>query len=258
MNVTRFAVAALIAATATAAPLAAQEQFQWNGRVPAGQTIEIKGVNGGIRAVAASGSDVRVTATKTGRRADPSQVRIEVLEHQNGVTICAVYPHRRERNECAPGSGGRMSVENNDVQVEFVVQVPRGVNLAARTVNGGIEGAGLASDVRAHTVNGTVRISTSGLAQARTVNGAIEVAMSRADWTRRLEFETVNGSITISFGGDINTDVSASTVNGDITTDFPLEVRGRFGPKRVSGTVGSGGRELAISTVNGSITLQRR
>ena len=65
-----------------------------------------------------------------------------VLEHSGGVTICAVYPHRpnREPNECAPGEGGRNSVQNNDVSVEWEVQVPRGVNLTARTINGGILG----------------------------------------------------------------------------------------------------------------------
>jgi DUF4097 and DUF4098 domain-containing protein YvlB len=68
----------------------------------------------------------------------------------------------------------------------------------------------------------------------------------------------VNGSITVTFAGDVNADVTASTVNGGINTDFPLEVRGRFGPRRVSGTIGTGGRELALSTVNGAIHLRRR
>jgi len=51
----------------------------------------IKGVSGDIRAVASSG-DVEVTAAKHARRSDPDDVKIEVVEHEDGVTICAVYP----------------------------------------------------------------------------------------------------------------------------------------------------------------------
>jgi hypothetical protein len=51
--------------------------------------------------------------------------------------------------------------------------------------------------------------------------------------------------------------VRASTVNGQIVTDFPLTVTGRLGPRRVNGTIGSGGRRLELATVNGTIRLKR-
>jgi len=46
-------------------------------------------------------------------------------------------------------------------------------------------------------------------------------------------------------------------VNGSIETDFPLTVTGRLGPRRVTGTIGNGGRRLALETVNGSIRLRK-
>lgn len=248
-----------VLAAAVAAPAAAQDQYAWSGRVPAGQTIEIKGINGTIRAVAATGSDVRVSATRSARRSDPSEVTFEVVPHSGGVTICAMYPSRpgREPNQCRPGSAGRMNVQNNDVNVEWLVQVPAGVNFTGRNVNGGIEATGLPAHVEAVTVNGGITVSTSGTARATTVNGAINAAVGRADWTGALEFETVNGTISVSLPGNVSADVSATTVNGDIDTDFPLTVSGRFGPRRVSGTIGSGGRQLTLRTVNGAIAIRR-
>jgi hypothetical protein len=66
-----------------------------------------------------------VTATKRGRRSDPGSVRIEVVEHGEGVTICAVYPDvDGRRNECRAGDGGHMSTRDNDVNVHFTVRVP--------------------------------------------------------------------------------------------------------------------------------------
>lgn len=242
-----------------ATDLAAQAQWNWQGRVPAGQSIEIKGVNGAVHAVAARGSEVRVSALKTARRSSIDDVRIVVVEHARGVTICAVYPTPRGRpaNECTPGSGGRMNVQNNDVQVEFTVHVPRGVNFTGRSVNGAVQATDLTGDVEAHTVNGAITVVTAGRVRAGTVNGAVDVTMGRADWTGSLSFGTVNGALTVRLPDNVSADVRASTVNGDLHTDFPLTVQGRFGRRRIEGTIGGGGRTLELSTVNGNISLRR-
>jgi DUF4097 and DUF4098 domain-containing protein YvlB len=240
-----------LAATAGAA------DFQWQGR--AGQTLEVKGVNGRITASPADGGEAQVTAIKKGRRSDPESVRVEVVEHAGGVTICAVYPtpYGKRKNECLPGSEGHMSTQDNDVSVDFEVRVPSSARFVARTVNGGVEVDGLENDVEAYTVNGGVNVETRGNARAETVNGSIVASAGRADWTGTCDFKTVNGSVTVSLPDDTSADVKASTVNGGIETDFPLEVKGRFQSRRLSGRLGGGGRALHLETVNGGIRLRR-
>lgn len=236
------------------------DDFEWHGRMSAGQTLEIKGVNGSIHAVAASGSEARVTAGKHSRRDDPETVEIKVIEHAGGVTICAVYPtprSSRRENVCAPGDEGHMNTQNNDVAVDFEVEVPAGVRYEPKTVNGDVDASGLRSDVVARTVNGGIDISTSGLAEAVTVNGSIEAELGRADWKNEARFKTVNGSVTLYLPAEVNAEVRARTVNGDISTDYPLTVTGRFGPRSVNGTLGSGGPTLELETVNGGISLRR-
>jgi len=93
---------------------------------------------------------------------------------------------------------------------------------------------------------------------ALTVNGNIDATLGRANWDGELKFQAVNGSITVTFTGDLNAEVNATTVTGDIETDYPLQVQGRFMNRRIRGTVGSGGRTLSLATVNGSIELRRR
>lgn len=252
-------VAALGFTLLGAATCESQETWNWRGRVAPGRAIEVKGVNGAITGELGSGDEVRVTASKSGRRSDPSEVEIVVLEHGGGVTICAVYPSRsgEQPNECRPGSGGRNNTHNNDVQVDFTIAVPRGVAFVGSSVNGNVKAASLQSDVNLTTVNGGIEASTSGLARGTTVNGSINAALG-SNWTGDVKFETVNGGITLAISGDVNTDLTASTVNGSISSDFPLVVQGRFGPKRISGTIGNGGgRSLSLSTVNGSIRLRR-
>src|SRR5882762_11717845 len=107
MRISRLALLHVVGALALVPRAAgAQGEFHWKGKVAPGKSIEIKGVNGDIRAVAGSG-DVEVTAVKHARRSDPDDVKIEVVEHEDGVTICAVYPSDdRRENTCDAGRGG--------------------------------------------------------------------------------------------------------------------------------------------------------
>src|SRR5947207_13416924 len=239
---TLLTAAASLALTPRAA--AAQGEFHWKGKIAQGKSIEIKGVNGDVRAVAGSG-DVEVTAVKHARRSDPAEVKIEVVPHDDGVTICAVYPSDgRRENSCDAGEGGHMNVHDNDVTVDFTVRVPAGVRFVGKTVNGEVAAADLSSDVQANTVNGSIRISTAGYAEAQTVNGEIVASLGRATWSDALGFRTADGEITLNLPAGLSTEVRATTVNGDIQTDFPLMVTGRLGPRRLHGTIGSGGRRL--------------
>lgn len=253
----------LLATAMLAAPLAhaGSEDFRWSGRLKAGQTVEIKGVNGSIEASPSAGGEVVVQAEKRARRDDPAEVEIKIVEHAAGVTICAVYPRSRwslRANSCEPGEQGSLGADRNDVEVEFTVRVPDGVHFAGRTVNGGITAEGLGGDVLANTVNGSVRASGRGVVRGETVNGSLHARLGRADWTGDLSYSTVNGSITVELPEDANAEVSASTVNGGIEADFPLSIKGKWGPKSARGTIGSGGRSLDLETVNGAIRLRKR
>jgi hypothetical protein len=251
---------ALAAAAVLASPKPAQAQdFRWHGAIPRGQAIEIKGVNGDVRAEPSGSNEVEVVAEKRATKDNPESVRIEVVPHAGGVTICAVYPSRDKSkpNECRPGKDGRMNSQNNDVQVRFIVRVPAAVTFVGKTVNGEVEATRLNGDVALSTVNGSITFSTTGGGSATTVNGSIRGEMGRADWADTLEMSTVNGSITLTLPPTLSTDVRASTVNGDINTDFPMTVTGRISRRKLEGTIGGGGRVLSVESVNGSITLKR-
>jgi hypothetical protein len=254
------ALTVMAAALGATAPAAAQAgDFQWRGTVAAGKTIEIRGVNGAVRALPSDDGSVRVEATRQARRSDPESVRIEVVQHDDGVTICAVYPTpagARRENVCRPG-GGQNNVQNNDVRVEFVVRVPAGVRFAGHTVNGNVKAESLQSDVRAATVNGSVDIQTQGFAQASTVNGSITCRLGQSRLVSDVHFETVNGNIVLEVPAGLNAEFRASTVNGRIDSDFPIMVTGQISRRSLRGTIGTGGPELRVSTVNGSVRLRQ-
>jgi len=211
----------LVLAGLTGSPPHAQQgnEFRWHGALAAGKTIEIVGVNGSIDA-SGGGSEVEVVAVKRGRRSDPAEVRIKVVEHADGVTICALYPPGRDReeNECRPGGKGHNSTRDNDVNVEWTVKVPRGVRFAGRTVNGDVVGRGLAAEAEEHTVNGSVSVETTSWADASTVNGSITARLGSTGWRGDLELTTVNGGITVDLPASASMEVDASTVNAPMST----------------------------------------
>jgi hypothetical protein len=233
-----------------------QTTEDWEGLIEVGDAIEIKGVNGRVEAFPTNGQLVRVTTTKRGFADDPTLVPLEVVTHPRGVTICAVYPSPpgEPPNECAPGLAGRMNVETNDVEVDFTVLVPEGVDFVARNVNGPVRAEGLLSDAYVSTVNGDARVTTSHLGEAMAVNGSVWGTLSLTSWDGELTFATVNGNVTVELPAAVNAHVTSSTVNGTLYSEFG-------GTQSVPGTLietlGTGGGSLILSTVNGSVRLER-
>ena len=256
------AVALLLGGAANAREASAQDTgpadgYEWRGTIAGGATLEIKGVNGAVVARGTPGSEVVVRTSARGRESDPALVRIERIEHADGITFCAVYPTPRgeeEENVCAPGEGGRMNTRRNDVVVDFEVRVPAGVPLVARTVNGEVVARGLAAAVTVETVNGGIVVETTGIARAETVNGSIEARMEAPSLENPLRFETVNGSITLDLADGLGAELDARWLHGSLEAELPFTASAmRRG--RARGTIGGGGPLLELVTVNGSIRI---
>jgi hypothetical protein len=228
--------------------------FHWTGKLSPDQIVEIKNLNGKIEARGDSSIDqVEVTGEKSGRDAD--EVKIDVVPSGDGVTICAIYPHGAT-GPCEPGDKWHVDSHDEKARVDFIVRIPTNLRFAAASINGSITAENIGRFVRADSVNGSVRVSTKQWAQLSSVNGSIEASMGSADWSGTLKITTVNGSIELRMPSELNADVRFSSVNGRLTCDFPLTMSGRFAGKRVEGRIGTGGRELVVDTVNGSLRLK--
>ena len=262
----RKALAAAVLMSALAAPVGAQtttdNDFNWSARIPAGQWLHIRNINGDITVDRASGSEVEVVATKrASRNGDPSRVRIEASRIGEGALICAIWGPETtcdERGYHDQNRGRNNNNNNGNVEVDFIVKLPAGVRANVSSVNGDVRVMGATAEVVAETVNGDVDATTSmGPIRAETVNGDITVRMDALQGQEDLAFETVNGSVTAYVPANFQGDVEMQTVNGSLSTDFPLTVQGRFNPRHMRATIGTGGRSLRLETVNGSIRLSK-
>ncbi len=232
------------------------DEFTWSGSIAPGKTVQIKNANGPLVAEYTDGDRIEVSAIKEGPSDDREEVTFEVVEHDDGVTICSIYPGRFwSRNDCDPDSG-HMSSNKNKTEVTFTVRVPAGVRFVGETMNGRIGADNLRSDVELMTMNGAIEVWTTGWASASTMNGKVSARIGSADWSGELELESMNGAIEVILPADANADVNASTMNGSVESDWVLEKSGWLRNK-ANGTIGSGGRSISLSTMNGDIRLRR-
>jgi hypothetical protein len=265
----RHHLAVALSLVVLAAPAAAQRQqstdeFNWQGRVPAGEWIQIRNINGQITVDRATGDQVEVVATKRWRRGDPSIVRIETARYgpnEQSALVCAIWGASTTCDERGYHSPRRSNNDNDngDVSVDFIVKLPAGVRAELTSVNGTIRVVGATAEIIAETVNGGIDASTSmGPIKAETVNGDITVRMDALRGSEDLSFETVNGDVTAIVPPNFQGDVELETVNGSLHSDFPITVQGRFDPRHMRATIGSGGRRLSLATVNGDVHLGKR
>lgn len=282
IRTSRYVIAAACVFVAGAAPLIAQQDlgregttWKWDGPLASGGSLRLFNINGALHFTASSDGSVHVVAVKhVHSGGDPRIVHYAVVQNGNNLTICAMWS---DESTCdADGMSSHGNDSNRDrrrnVTAEISVQVPAGVRTDGNTVNGEVTVERINSDVRANTVNGTVRVTqVTGDVRARTVNGDVNVdtrggtvsgetvngsvkASMASSGTGDMRFRTVNGAIEITTPSTFNADVSLSTLNGSIDTRFSLNFDRRR--RHANGSVGSGGRRLSASTVNGSISLQ--
>jgi len=209
----------------------APDGFFWEGRLAVGQSIEISNLYGSIHAEPAQGDCAWVTA-------EPG-AQVAVVRTAQGITIRAIEP----------------TLAGSAHPSDFTVYVPKGVHFVGRTVNGSVEAKSLQGDAAGYTVNGDVRISSSGESRARTVNGSIQAQLGAAR-TGPLEFSSVNGGITLEVPRGLDATLRASTGYGSILSDCPLARGSHDGGQDASGDLGHGGPELRLTTINGSIRLR--
>lgn len=246
-------------------------EFRYEARISAGLSIEIKGINGDLLVEESEGSDVEVVARKSGSFDDPAEVKMTVVEHDQGATICAVYPGARKvPNQpdsdaaCAANpAAGDAQPAGSDVKVDFLVRVPKGVRFVGRTSNGRVQAHRVSGGVEAHTVNGNIEIDGAGPSHATSVNGSIHAVMQPGA-QQESQLQTVNGNLTVTLASLDPARLFANTVNGGIAVSVPATETIEESAQHLVAQVGAamGGLatscqpEIRMRTVNGDIRLE--
>ncbi|HVT39265.1 MAG TPA: DUF4097 family beta strand repeat-containing protein [Gemmatimonadaceae bacterium] len=237
--------------------------FAWTGELRSPALVNVRSINGAIDLKPSTDDTLRVTASARWHRGNPkTDLKFDIATEGSNVTICVLW----NRRPCSAAQGGTRSsfwthlgqTRSTDANVTLTVYVPARVKVDARTINGDVNVAATAP-VKAKTLNGTIRVATAiGPVDAETMNGSIDIRMTTLGEDGPVRAITVNGSASAYLPESLDAMVSLSSINGRIGSDYSVSVQGVSTPaKRLAGPVGAGGREVKVSTVNGSAWLHR-
>ena len=237
-------VAALFA-LALAIPVHAEvkEEFHKTVALNADGRVSLDNVNGSVEITGWNRNEVQIDAVKSASDQQKlDDMTIEVKGSGNSVEIETKFAKK---------------VNNNPGGVSYTLHVPQNARIdKINLVNGSMTVQKLTGEINANLVNGKVQASDlTGSADLATVNGTIEANYSSLTSVREIKLKSVNGTIDLRLPQSPNADIQASTVNGGISTEFPLQVKGKWVGKSLSGTLGSGGVHIELSNVNGSIRV---
>jgi hypothetical protein len=250
------------------------QSLHWRGKT---KSLEVRAVNGPVRAVLGTGDEANVVANVF-KSKHGTPLRLNVVEKGELTLICVAsaeadddrdddgdndhpdrHPHREHRDR---ESGGDRSTDEcsqhgglRGTSVELLVEVPRLTKFAGWTVNGTVEAQGLEGEVEAHTQNGAIRIETTGVARASTVNGSIRAKIGAKSWSGTVALESVNGRLEVELPADIGAELRADTVHGSVRVGPKMDAA-RVEDNHVEGRLGKGGGELRLRTVNGPIEVR--
>jgi hypothetical protein len=238
--------------------------FSWSAPRGSATVLNVRNANGGVTVEPSADTVIRVRATTRWRGGDPtSAVHFEAVPEANAVTICAIW----NKGSCSAtdyassknGKGLTVSLNKSDVTADFTVEAPAGMRVDVFTLNGAVM-VRAAAPVKAHTLNGDVKVGTSvGPVDAETINGDVDVRMTTmGPDSGAVRAVSKHGTVVAYVPNIVNGVITASTLNGNLGTDFggPIgDVTGRS--KDFKATLGAGGREYVVSTLSGSAWLRQ-
>jgi hypothetical protein len=264
--ISRAVVFGLLMTVVVGSAAAAQERstardFRWSKSLPAGQWVRIHNISGDVKVTAVDGDRIDVVGIRRGSGSfDEDDVRVDVHEGRDGVTICALwgadsYCDDRGSHIESHGEGRRRRGS-----VDFEVRLPRRLKLSANSVSGDVEVTGTGDEVRARSVSGNVRLARvrAPAVAASSVSGDVDADIEALTGQGNLRFTSVSGNVELQLPRSLDADFTMKTVSGELDSDFQLTVQGGMSRRTLNGRIGRGGRELYLTTVSGNVRLRAR
>lgn len=257
----------------------AEEEFHETYTVENGTGVEIHNVNGRIEVSSWDKDYVDVHALKRTKRDSDELKKVSIEVTANGVLEIKTKYHKYNPDEdnLFRRLASRFFSFGPKVSVDYTVKIPENAALGkVRSVNGSVKIIETNGDTDAATTNGNVTVErTKGIVIAQTTNGNITVSETAAlkkaravngginvTFPERIQCDsdisTVNGSVKLYAQFDMSAEIDFKTVNGSISAEGFSITLDTVSKKRLTGMLRDGGNTIKVSTVNGSIRLNKK
>lgn len=193
--------------------------------------LELNTFSGDVRISGTSGTEVVIRAVRRGTRDRLDRIKLDISQSGSTVTIEA---NRREP--------GWRDEENNVVETDFDIKVPRGTSLDLDAFSSHVDIRGVAGEIEANTFSGNIEIDVAGAGQVPTLTA-----------------ETFSGNIEARVPASTSARVRFDSFSGSVRSDLPISMTGRRSRgSDVDGAIGSGsGPTLRFKTFSGDLRITK-
>jgi DUF4097 and DUF4098 domain-containing protein YvlB len=254
--------------------------------------LVIANINGSISVSGYDGDKIQVEVTRTIRAKTPQRlesgkaITLGVIDLADTLILyteglCSKFGRKNnQRNNWGHLKGWGYDWDNRndecrekvDYKLDFVVRVPKSIQVIVSTVNNGqIKVEETFGSIVANNVNGGIALTNiSREAVAHTVNGNVDITYVKNP-LKPCRFYTLNGDINASFQKGLQAELTFESFNGQFYTNVvnlqsnPVVVEQKDSEEglkfRVKGNqfkIGAGGVLLDFETFNGNVYLKEK
>lgn len=247
-------IAAALVCLLPAAPLSAavieQTETETVHRVvPMGPngTLKLHNFSGHVRITGGDVQSVTVDALRRATRDRLDRIKLDIQSDGSGVTI--------EANKKDSRWGD--FTNNNVVETEFEIQVPRDAHLDIDVFSSPVTVSGVSGRQDVKTFSATIRLNdVAAPVKAKTFSGAIELNLANHVTQPELDLDTFSGGIDVRMPPGAGAAVELDTFSGDINSEVPLSVhsKSRRGIRGDLGQPGSG--RVRFKTFSGGVRIR--
>ncbi|MCI0524786.1 MAG: hypothetical protein L0Y75_05935, partial [Acidobacteria bacterium] len=213
-----------------------------------GSNVTIRSINGRVNIETWDGEKAEINIVIKASDREAMERRPILVDNTPNSLIIRVEEDRE---------GRRGGWDRGWVRHEVNLKLPKSINLKISSVNGAVGVGAITGEVGVSSVNGRVEVAQAGTATGlSSINGRVTLSLLRLG-EGGLRVSSVNGGVEIGLPSATNAEVDVRSVNGGIDSDLPITVVGEMKRGQLRGTIGSGGPQITITSVNGGVTLRR-
>jgi hypothetical protein len=213
-------------------------------KLTAGAHIDVSTISGPVTVEGTEGSTAEVHIYRTAPNPDNLAYRkVSVDQTPSGLTI-------QQKNDGSEGSS--INLLNR-----VVLKLPRDVSVSGKSISGDFNVSGVEGAVNLNGISGSVvAINFNGALTVSGVSGNVRVAVARIN-DGGVRVSGVSRNVYLGLASDLNAELNVGNTTAGVSNKIQGLVLISVGPSNYSARLGSGGPQILVSNVTGTIVLQR-
>ncbi len=218
-----------------------REELKQTYQLAPGARVELSNIDGPVRVepIDSGAAEVRILSYSWSTNAR----KLTVETTGNSLTLRGPEPNARDYD---------------DTHHSVTLKLPRRSELVINNARDSVHVGDMEGSVRLNGVRGNVNIAqATGTAELMHVSGSVSLILARLG-AQGVRVQDVSGKVSLRFLDDLNADLQTTNIKGKVYVEVPnVSVQGEMNRADFRAKVGTGGPNISITDVTGTVRLAR-